>query len=518
MTLVSLADHPRRQKESAGRRDIVLIYPPWPALEERAVLQNFLPPLGILSIASHAEAKGYATQIIDIHGEHLEDKEVRARLKRAQPRFVGISVLTNAAIPAHRIARIAKEESPGCIVVIGGAHAEAMPDRMLRNSAIDAVVRGDGEEAMIEIMEGRPFAAIPGLSYRKDGKACHNPARAVEMNLDRFPMPAYHLIDFDYYFPAAGSYRNLPAINVLMTRGCPGRCNFCNSARTTLRARTPRKIVEQIKFLHEKYGIRQIQFYDDTFTVLKKNCLEFCELLAAEKMDVTWTAYIRGDCFSDELAAAMKKAGCHQVLVGVETGNPEIARRIGKPIDRERYREAVDIAHRHGLEVRATFIIGHLDETQQTMLDTLNFACELDVDLFQLNIATPYPGTALYNEAVQRGWLTSRNWYDYGQGTVLIRQPQLPPEEIKAFERYAFRRFYLRPKTIWRMVLRMVSWHHLRDYFRALVFLIIGRKKTNKGTDWDCWRNFREEDFFDVDFVEPEKLTLTYELRQGYGT
>ncbi|WP_172822777.1 B12-binding domain-containing radical SAM protein [Paramagnetospirillum marisnigri] len=498
-------------------KDLVLIYPPWPALEERAALQNFLPPLSVLSIASFVRSKGYSVGVIDVHGQHLDEGEVRARLRAARPRFVGISVLTNACVPAHRIARIVKEELPDCMVVVGGSHVEALPERSLRNSAIDIVVRGDGEDAMVEIMEGRPLSEIPGLTYRVGTEVRHNKHRPVEMNLDRFPMPAYDLVDFDFYFPAAGSYRHLPAINVLMTRGCPGRCSFCNSARTTLRSRSPDEVVKQIRHLHDTYGIRQVQFYDDTFTVMKKHCLDFCEALAAERMDVSWTAYIRGDCFSDDIAAAMKKAGCHQVLVGVETGNPEIAKKIGKPIDRERYKETVAIARRHGLEIRATFIIGHLGETWQTMKDTLDFAIELDVDLFQLNIATPYPGTQLYNEAVELGWLTSKDWYEYGQCQVLIRQPQLSPEEILKFERYAFRRFYMRPKTIWRMMKRMVSWHHLRDYYRALEALILGRKKSNVDQSWDCWRGFKEEDFFDVNLVEPEQLRLTYELRQGVG-
>lgn len=497
------------------RTDLALIYPPWPALEDRSALQNFLPPLGILSIASYVESKGYSVAVIDVHGEHLEEAAVRERLRDLRPRYVGISVLTNACIPAHKIARIAKDEVPDCKVIVGGSHAETLPERMLRNLSIDIVVRGDGEDATIEIMEEWDINKILGISYRKGDVVLHNPPRVVEMNLDRFPMPAYHLVDFDNYFPAAGSYRNLPAINVLMTRGCPGRCAFCNSARTTLRARSPKNVVAQVKHLHEAYGIRQFQFYDDTFTVLKKQCLEFCALLAAEKLDVTWTAYIRGDCFSEDIAQAMKKAGCHQVLVGVETGNEKIAAEIGKPIDRERYHEAVSIARRCGLEVRATFIIGHLGETWQTMEDTLKFAIELDVDLFQLNIATPYPGTVLYNEAVQRGWLTSKNWNDYGQGDVLIRQPQLPPEEILRFERYAFRRFYLRPIMFYRLMKRMVSWHHLRDYYRAIVLLLLGKGQKVRNGDWDCWRGLREEDFFDLDIPEPEKPSLTYELRQG---
>ncbi|MBM3218073.1 MAG: hypothetical protein FJZ38_05210 [Candidatus Rokubacteria bacterium] len=198
-------------------------------LEKRAILQNCLPPLGILSIAACVEACGYTVQVLDVHAERLDDAEVVARIRAANPRFVGISVLTNMAIPAHRIARLAKQTVPDCVVVCGGVHAEAMPEAMLANQAVGAVVRGDGEDAMVEIMSGRPFDSIPGLSHRRGLRAVHNPPRPLEMDLDRYPMPAYHLVNFKNYFPAVGSYRNLPATNMLMTRGCPGKCTFCNS-------------------------------------------------------------------------------------------------------------------------------------------------------------------------------------------------------------------------------------------------------------------------------------------------
>ena len=505
---------PDRGLQPATRTDLFLVYPPWAVLDDRAMLQNCLPPLGILSIASYAELLGYSVHVMDVHAERADDQQLRERLRCHRPRFVGMTALTNMCIPAHKIARICKEEVPDCVVVAGGVHAEALPESLLRNSAFDCVVKGDGENAMIEIMRGDPFPSILGLSYVDDGRVRHNSPRPVEMDLDQFPFPAYHLVDFSNYFPAVGTYRNFPAINMLMTRGCPGTCTFCNSARTTLRTRDPQLMVEQIKLLRHKYGIRQITFYDDTFTVLKKVCLEFCECLAAENLGITWVAYVRGDCFNDEMAAAMKKAGCHQVLIGVETGSPMISERIRKPIDRERYRRTVEIAHKHGMEVRGSFILGNMDETWETMEETLDFAIELDVDIFQPTISTPYPGTQLYKEAVERGMLKSTNWYEYGQGTVLVSQPQIADEDIYRFERYAFRRFYLRPRAIYRLLQRVTSFRHVRDYAVSAVVLLLGLQRKHDDRKWECWKGLREADFFDRQLEEPEHVRLTNELRQ----
>jgi anaerobic magnesium-protoporphyrin IX monomethyl ester cyclase len=514
MTLLQNSSSDFPDSNNGIKYDVAFIYPPWAVTDGRAALQNSLPPLGILSIASYLESLNFNVVVYDIHGEGIDDVEIRHRLRRDRPRFVGISVLTSMAIPSQKIAKICKEEVPGCTVVVGGAHAEAMPERMLRNSAIDAVVRGDGEEPMRQIVEGCAYSEINGLSFRKGKAIHHNKPSEVNMDLDKYPFPAYHLVDFKNYFPGTGTYRSLPAINMLSTRGCPGACVFCNSAFTTLRTRDPIKVAEQIRYLREKHGIRQVQFYDDTFTVMKKFVIEFCEKMIEMDLGVDWSAYIRGDCFSDELASRMKQAGCHQVLLGVETGNAQIAERMGKPIARERYFEAVKIAHRNGLEVRGSFIIGHMGETWETMEDTLNFAMELDCDLFQLSINTPYPGTALYNMVVQQGTLIHKNWYNYGQGQVLIDQPQLSTEEIFRFERLAFRRFYLRPKSIFRLMERLISIRHVRDYLLAAYILLLG-KSGKDWKEWNCWMNLNEDDFLDLKLEnQDEILRLTHELRQ----
>ena len=205
-----------------GLVDVVFIYPPWAVLDGRVTLQNNLPPLGILSIAAHLESLGYRVAVYDIHGEVIGEEEVRRRLKRDRPKFVGISVLTSMAIPSHKIARICKEELPDCTVVAGGTHAEAMPERMLRNSAIDVVVRGDGEVPMQQIVEGRQYAEIDGLSYRNGSALQHNKPGELLMDLDQYPFPAYHLVDFKNYFPGTiGMPKKAFTICTV-----PHRCNF----------------------------------------------------------------------------------------------------------------------------------------------------------------------------------------------------------------------------------------------------------------------------------------------------
>lgn len=499
------------------RADVLLVYPVWVKKGGMGRLQRMLPPLGILSIASHLERRGHEVHVVDLHAEELGPEEFRGLVRVLRPRFVGVTVLSVHVLPAHHVAAICKQEVPDAKVYVGGVHAEAAPEQMLRNPAVDAVCRGDGEETMLELVRGVPYAEIPGLSYRRGGRVAHNPPRAVAMDLDAYPFPAYHLVDLDRYFPPVGSYRDLPAVNVLMTRGCPGRCTFCNSANTTLRSRSAESTVDLIASLRHDHGIRQIYFYDDTFTADPRRVREFCRRMIERAVDVRWICYVRGDMFHDEIAALMARAGCHQVLMGVESGSAALMAGIGKPIRRETYVEAVRTAHRHGIEVRASFIVGHVGETRETMRETLDFAKAMDADFFQLSVMTPYPGTILFQEAKARGLLLHEDYARYGQNEPVLRLERLEPEEILAFLRSSFYSFYLRPTAVWRQLRRLTRWSQLRDLLTAARILllegVVGAPEASARAQ--RWLDFDVEAVADRAVAVPERADLTYEVRQS---
>jgi radical SAM superfamily enzyme YgiQ (UPF0313 family) len=512
---------PASAKDSDGQRvDCVLIYPPWTILYARAFLTNALPPLGILSIASYLEHNGLSVRVLDVHAERMSPDRLREEIARLRPRFVGICVLSSMLVSSHAIARDVKRLVPDCTVVVGGVHSELYPEAMLRNSAVDLVVRGDGEEPMLQIVKGTPWKDIKGVSFRSESntKVVHTPAQDIRMDIDSYPMPAYHLVDINRYFPSATSYRNLPAANVIMTRGCPGKCTFCNSAMTVLRSRTPEHVFQHIRHLRETYGIRQIQFFDDTFTVNKKGVLELCKLIRESDLDITFSCYARGDCFSDEMAKALKSAGCHQIMMGIETGSDKIAKIIRKPIEHEKYRRVVEIAHENDIEVRAGFIIGSLGETWETMMESLNFAIELDVDFFQLSISTPYPGTQLFKQAMEEGRITHTNFKLYGQSDPLVRLDDLTPEDISRFEKLAFRRFYLRPRMFVRQLKRIKNFRQIKDLFNALN-LLVANTFTNANPDWDEWDKLEESDVLDLNLEngQPDYGRLTFKIRKEWN-
>ena len=501
----------------SGRRlDALLIYPIWVMGSGRGRLQRMLPPLGILSIAGYLESLNYQVAVMDLHGEPMMPDEFRRRVRELQPKTVGITVLSSHVVAAHHIAAICKQEAPDCRVIAGGVHAEACPEEMLRNRNIDAVARGDGEETMADFTAGRPYSETPGLSYRgPHGEVRHNPIRAAAQDLDRYPFPAYHLIDLSKYFPAVGTYRNYPAINALMTRGCPGECTFCNSAKTVLRGRSPEKMVDLIQHLREKRGIRQVMFYDDTFTAAPKTVRAFCREMIARKLDVSFVCYARGDMFSEELAELLAKAGCHQVLLGIESGSEKLMAAIGKPIEKAKYKRVVDIAHRFGIEVRGAFIIGHLEETKETLEETLRFAIELDLDLFAPSILTPYPGTELYKQAKAEGLLLHEDFSRYGQGEVVLKMRHLAADELLHYYKWCFFRFYLRPRVFVKQLRRLKTFRQVLDIFRVFRVLVLEGLGKKDSAALLAWIDFDVEAELDRGAAVPAEPRLTWEVLNG---
>lgn len=503
------------------RADVLLIYPIWVLGGGRGRLQRMLPPLGILSIASYLESKGFDVHVVDLHAEQLRPDDLREILRRLRPRFVGLTVLSSHFVPANYIFKICKEEVPDCQVFAGGVHAEAYPEQMLRNPFLDAVGRGDGEETMLELVSGVPYADIPGLSYRGPNRnVVHNKPRAVEMDLDRYPFPAYHLINLDNYFPPVGTYRDLPAVNLLMTRGCPGKCTFCNSAKTTLRSRSSAKMIELIKKLRYEDGIRQFTFYDDTFTANPRTVKEFCQGIIDQKVDIKFTCYARGDMFNETMADLLSRAGCHHVLLGIESGSPTLMAKIGKPIEKAKYAKVVEIAHQHGIEVRGAFIIGHIEETRETLEETLQFAIDLDLDFFQPSVMTPYPGTQLYIDAKRDGLLLHDQYELYGLGGVILKMKNLSAEELMKFYERSFMRFYFRPSAVWKQLKRLRYWAQIKDLFKTFYVVFIEGLQKDKSDQMRGWLNFDPESIADSTIIVPNASRLTYEVRQSssFGT
>lgn len=465
---------------SVIKLDILLINPPWQTKNGNIWhgVKSTSPPLGLLYIAAYAEQHHRDVHVMDVNAQGLQFEDIEAYLSKHQPQWVGFTAVTAQIISTCAIAKMIKRVSPLSKIVVGGVHASAVPDELLENDNIDFVIRGEGEKPFFDLVDGKPFDTIGGLSYRGDNllqPINHNPEAKPIEDLDSLPTPAYHLVEFEAYKPAIGAYKRLPSVNMTMTRGCPGKCTFCNSAETALRTRSAQHIVDEIEQLQARYGIREVSFYDDTFTIYKQIVAQFCDLIVDRGIDLTWSCFARTDCISPWLLKKMKSAGCHQILFGLESADPVILENIRKPIDIELTRKAVRMVQDVGIEVRAAFMFGNPGETVESIRRTIDFAIELDPDIALFNITTPYPGTQMFNWAREHGYLRTLDWSDYDLANTVMELPTISMAEVNHLYRTAYREFYFRPKYLFRRLLKMRSLSDILMNFQALRSVFFAR-------------------------------------------
>lgn len=445
-------------------------------------IRGCTPPLGLALLASILERSGYRAGILDGNAETLDDEELSHRLERikadsGEPGWVGITSSTNTFPAAVRIAGLARRSFPGAKIVLGGVHATVFPEEALATPAVDFVVRGEGEAALLSLLRGEPPETIPGLSLRGGDRILHTPERGSFTDLGTLPLPAYHLLPMHLYRPALGSHRRLPAIGIVISRGCPGRCTFCyghHLGRVT-RYRPVASVIDEIRLLQKSWGIREVSFYDDTFTARPGYVVELCEAILAGGIDLTWSCFSRVDFVTEELLRLMKRSGCHQICFGIESGSEEILRTIHKRISLPRARQALAWTRRAGIETRATFMLGNPGETAETLEQTLRLALELDPDIALFNITTPFPGTEMYAWADEHGYLTTKAWECYDYSRPVMRLPSLSEEELLRFYSLCYRRFYRRGGYLLGRLLRVRTLDDLRVGWRAVRSVVVDR-------------------------------------------
>ena len=435
-------------------------------------IASCMPPFGLAGLAAYLEEKKIEVEILDSNATGLNYNNIKEILgSKAVPDYIGITASTPMIYSAIDVSKIAKSVFPSAKTVLGGVHPSVMTDEVLKEESIDFVIRGEGEETLNELISGKEIAKISGLSYKIGNKIIHNQSRPVVQDMDTLPIPAYHLLPIKKYFPAKGSYKRLPAMGMMTSRGCPGRCTFCmgNYLGDKIRVRSAEKIFEEILLLHNKYGIKEISFYDDTFTTRKENVKKLCEKIISEKLDISWSCFARVDFVDEDLLKIMKLAGCHQIMYGVESGDEEILKNIHKKISFEKVEKIVKITKKLGIEVRAAFMFGNPGETIETMQKTIDYAIKLKPDVVIFNITTPYPGTEMFKWAKEKGILITENWNEYDLSKPIMDLPTVKPEDVIKYYNKAYKDFYIRPGYLLNRVLKIRNLSDVIDGVSALL-------------------------------------------------
>ena len=428
-----------------------LVNPPYP--REAHQHPPFIP-LGIGYLAAVLEKNQHEVDVIDCQALKLSYEECKSEISKRQPNIVGITSTTLTYKSALQIAKIAKEACPNCLTVLGGSHATFWDDNALRECpCLDIVVRKEGENTLLELVQrleaGKSFRDVLGTTCRMDKEIIKNPDRPYIENLDELPFPAHHL------FPLRHLQKYGKVVFPLSTsRGCTFWCNFCSAVRMfgrRYRMRSPKNVVYELEFLNKKYGAQQFTFYDDTFTVDQSRVQKICEEIQNRKLKIEWDCETRVDMVTKDLLQKMRKAGCLAVWFGVEAGSQRIIDAMGKGITLEKTKKAFKWAKESGLMTIASVILGFPDETPETAWETIKFVEEINPDDVGYYIATPYPGTPMFDYVKKMGWLKIDDFNRYDTATPIFETPTISMRELREIRERAFQSFYLRPTYVLRM-------------------------------------------------------------------
>jgi radical SAM superfamily enzyme YgiQ (UPF0313 family) len=350
-----------------------------------------------MSYLSGAGFNNYLRNLKDISSRIWN--EAKSTMARYEPKVVGIYCCAGNLASSQIIGKLAKKINNRTIVIMGGPHPTAVGPQMLADSNVDIVVKGEGEITTVELLDaiskGESFARIKGIMFREDQEIVETPNRKLVENLDTlcFPHQYAHEVLVDYDKHPKSAFKN-----ILATRGCPYTCFFCGSnciwGRKT-RFRSVENVAKEIKSL-QKMGINRIEFVDDTFGINKEYTHRLCDSMIHDCPKIRWGCETRVDLIDEKLLIHMKKAGCHSIFLGIESGNNEILKHVRKGITVEQALSAVKIIRNQGIKLTAFFIIGTPWETEDTLNDTF-ITMQKIRGLLNYSIFTPYPGTEAFD-------------------------------------------------------------------------------------------------------------------------
>jgi anaerobic magnesium-protoporphyrin IX monomethyl ester cyclase len=432
--------------------NVTLVNPPYPAIGHRH------PPfitLGIAYLAAVLEKNGYSVNIIDCQAQKLTFTDFEHEISKHQPKVVGVTSTTLTYKSALKIAEIAKQVHPDCLTLLGGCHATFWDNKALEEChALDIVVRKEGEYTLLEIMdrlkEGRGFHDVLGITCRGNGEIIRNSDRPYIENLDDLPFPAYHLFPLEA-FKKFGKV----IFPVLASRGCVYWCDFCTAVRMfgrKHRVRSPKNVVDEIEFVSNKFGNDQFSFYDDLFTSNHSWVKEICREIRKRKLKIKWDFETRLDMISEELLLEMRKAGCIAIWLSLESGSQLLLDAMGKGFKIDQTIRAFKWARDVGMMTIANVILGFPGETKESAWETVKLVKRVNPDDVGYNIATPYPGTPMYDYVKKMGWLKIHDFDRYDTATPTFETPMLSMSELKEIREKAYQQFYLRPTYVLRML------------------------------------------------------------------
>lgn len=418
---------------------ILLINPPrvlgYPVVREERFehkdMGSVYPPLSLLQTASLLEKAGYEVNIIDANGFDLKPLDIGKKIKEFKPEVTLVRIGFDTQKEDLKTIKLAKEK--GCITLVRNhiiSRTPVLKKKLLReNKFVDYFLNQEPEAVILPLLKAikdkKGIAKVPGISYREELKVIDNPSASLLYDLNKLPFPAYHLLPrLDVYY--TGSF-GPPFGTILGSRGCPFNCAFCAYGNMPYRIRSPKSIAEEIAWFNKKYHISQFCFLDDVVTINPARMIAISKAIIAKKLNLRWSVGIRATSVTYEMLTWMKKAGCDEIAIGIESGSDEILKTIDKRVTVDDIKKAAEAAHKAGIKLYAMFIIGLPGETRETVEQSIRLAKSLKPFYTQFCFATPFPDTRIYTYYKKNGLLVTEDWSKY---FPLNREPIIRTKEL----------------------------------------------------------------------------------------
>jgi len=443
-----------------------------PILEKQRVW-HYTPPLGLGYLATSIREK-FDVEILDCINEQIGLLRFRDYVKDKKPDIVGFMFYTSEENSIRASLKAVKEINSDIITVVGGPHPSVMPEETLEQiPETDYIFVSEAEIGFPQFLEvlsdtgknsNEKLKNIPGLGWRDEtGIQINSPG--VEHNLDTLGLPSWDLLGLQKYkrrAPHGVFQKQYPSAPMMATRGCPYSCSYCAAGIISgkkIRKRSPEHIIEEIKHLYHKYGIREISFLDDNFTFYKDYAKDVCEKIINLNLDMTFNLPngVRIDSLDEELLNLMKRAGWYSLTLGIESGNQRILNSIRKKLDLNVVKEKLDLIHRiGGFTTIGFFMMGFPTETRKEIQDTIDLIFNGKFTFVTFNNFVPLPGTPVYYELKEKGELPEMSWNDTFIGEKVIYSPKgISPKGLQDLRWKTLLKFYIKPKTMFNILIRL---------------------------------------------------------------
>lgn len=470
---------------------ILLINPPYNIENYYGKLSELafiFPPVGLTYLASYLRKFDHK---LDIYDFQVDDRDFEKFIKKFKPDLVGITCQTALFYNTLDLAKKIKEIFPRVPILAGGSHATYRPNGFFEDSDnIDVVVRGEGEETLKDLADyfnkkQKSLKSIKGISFKDNNKVIHNSARELIKDLDVLPMPAIDLLPLEKYKVSPDNYLGDKVGLINTSRGCPFGCIFCackEAFNRTYRARDLENVFDEIKYYIDEYKIAELFIMDDCFGLERERAIKFCDGMIARgyHKKLLWWCQIRVDLVDEELLRKMKEAGCKIVSFGIESGVQRILNFISKKVTLKQIEKAVKTARDVGLEPRGSFILGLPTEKFSDSIKTILFSLKLPLRQAKFGLATPYPGTKLWEIALEQGQVKDEgeDWDRFSQMAAYTKySPSFIPKGRKAGELIFLQKlaniiFYFKPSVAFSFLKRVKSFDDFK-YFANSLFKVI---------------------------------------------